>query len=188
MLVGSSLGHRRESPVVRQPGRLAAVRGPVPSGVAPTVSANRPTTVSVFPTSMASSMSALRAGTRRQIESQIEGGGRVGEGPDRDEVGTGHRQRGALSRVTPPDTSTSNPAACTPGTQAATSSGAMLSSMITVAPAATASATCSTRSHSTSTMRPGQSLRALSTASAMVVPARWLSLIMTASERLPRWL
>ncbi len=64
----------------------------------------------------------------------------------------------------------------------------MLSHMTSVAPASSASATCSMRSHSTSTMRPGQRSRALCTASLMERLPKWLSLMRTPSERLPRWL
>ena len=56
-----------------------------------------------------------------------------------------------------------------------------------VAPARTASSTCSGRSHSTSTIRPGHRARARATAWAMPMPARWLSFTSTPSERLPRW-
>ncbi len=61
---------------------------------------------------------------------------------------------GAASRSTPPDTSTSvsTPSARRRETHPATRSRDMLSSMITVAPAATASSTWDRWSHSTSTM------------------------------------
>ena len=63
----------------------------------------------------------------------------------------------------------------------------MLSSSTAEAPASTASATCSIRSHSTSTIRPGHHRRARATASAMPRPPRWLSFTSTASDRLARW-
>ena len=66
--------------------------------------------------------------------------------------------------------------------------GSMLSSSTASAPARAASATWSSGSHSISTMRPGHSARARRTASVMLVPARWLSLTSTASERPARWL
>ena len=56
-----------------------------------------------------------------------------------------------------------------------------------VAPAVIASCTCSARSHSTSTVRPGQRACARRTASVMPRPARWLSLTSTNSESVPRW-
>ena len=79
-----------------------------------------------------------------------------------------------MARSTPPDTSTRRRRPRRPGaaaTHSATWSGAMLSSMTTVAPAATASSTWSRRSHSTSTMRPGHRCRARSTASVIDSPA-----------------
>src|SRR5579872_740010 len=96
-----------------------------------------------------------------------------------------------VSSVTPPDASTSTsdargwPETCR--TASARSAGVKLSQSTTVAPASTASLTWSIRSHSTSTMRPGQRSRAAFTAAAMPVPPRWLSFTSTASERLPRW-
>ena len=66
--------------------------------------------------------------------------------------------------------------------------GSMLSSSTASAPARAASATWSRASHSISTIRPGHRARARRTASAMLVPARWLSLTRTASDRPARWL
>src|SRR5579875_2871570 len=94
----------------------------------------------------------------------------------------------------PPEASTSTaparPRGCsrTMRTQWARVSGAMLSHRTKVAPAATAASTCSGRSHSTSTIRPGHRRRAAATASAMLAWPRWLSFTSTPSERLPRWL
>ena len=63
----------------------------------------------------------------------------------------------------------------------------MLSRSTADAPASTASATCSGRSHSTSTMRPGHHRRASATASAMPSRPRWLSFTSTASDSPARW-
>ena len=72
-------------------------------------------------------------------------------------------------------------------THARTASGVMLSSSTMVAPAAIASCTCSARSHSTSTVRPGQRACPRRTASVIPRPARWLSFTSTNSESEPRW-
>src|SRR3954452_1321231 len=90
----------------------------------------------------------------------------------------------------PPETSTRKPAGAVvraSDTQALTRSGVMLSSRTIVAPAAMASCTCSARSHSTSTVRPGQRACARRTASVMPSPARWLSFTRTNSDSEPRW-
>ena len=101
VLVGGALGHGGQAPVVGQTGGFTAVPGPGAAGrVVAGSSANRPTTVSVFPTSMASSTVSPFPGG--QIESEVEHGGGVGERPHRDEVGAGGGQRGAMARSTPP--------------------------------------------------------------------------------------
>ncbi len=91
-----------------------------------------------------------------------------------------------VARVTPPDTSVRmGPGASRWATPMASTTvpGSMLSSSTASAPARAASATCSSESHSISTPRPGHRARARATASVMLMPARWLSLTSTASER-----
>ena len=77
---------------------------------------------------------------------------------------------------------------CATAIASTTVPGSMLSRSTASAPARAAWATWSRASHSISTIRPGHSARARLTASAMLVPARWLSFTRTASERPERWL
>ena len=65
---------------------------PVAAGVGRVVGEQARSTVSVLPTSMASSTvspSPRRSLPARQVEPEVEHRGRVGQGPDRDEVGAG---------------------------------------------------------------------------------------------------
>ena len=93
----------------------------------------------------------------------------------------------SVSTDTLPDTSTGNRPS-TIFTHSATCSGVMLSSNTRSAPASMAVLTWSRWSHSTCTLSPGQRSRARATACGIDRPARWLSLMSTLSERLPRWL
>ncbi len=96
-----------------------------------------------------------------------------------------------VASVTPPDTSVRmGPGAsmCATAMASTTVPGSMLSSSTASAPARAASATWSSASHSISTIRPGHSARDRLTASAMLVPARWLSFTRTASDSPERWL
>ncbi len=63
----------------------------------------------------------------------------------------------------------------------------MLSRSTADAPASTASDTCSGRSHSTSTIRPGHDRLAAATASVIPSRPRWLSFTSTASDNPARW-
>ena len=162
MLVGGPVGHGGQAPVVGQAGRLGAVAGHRSSTGAVGSSAKRPTTVSVLPTSMASSMvspfrSVPAAGSRGRGRGRAPGpSGSSAPTDSRSAPAAGQRRARSPGHPAGHLDQGGDPGARTHGpTHSATCSGPMLSSMTTVAPAATASATWSSRSHSTSTMRPG---------------------------------
>ena len=120
---------------------------------------NRPMTVWVFPVSIASSIGiSPRSRVRRpeRCRGRCRARRAVRERTDRDEVGAGRRvvadglERDAARHLE--RHRDRRPRA----TASRTSSGSMLSSRIRSAPAATASCTWSSVSHSTSTIRPGQ--------------------------------
>ena len=127
-----------------------------------------------------------------QVEPEVEHRGRVGQRADRDPVrpgggvGADGGQRHAAGHLGE-DRARTRPGG-PPRSPRPPVPGSMLSSSTASAPARAASATWSSVSHSISTIRPGHSARARRTASAMLVPARWLSLTSTASDRPARWL
>ncbi len=63
-------------------------------------------TVSVLPTSIASNISELLRAPEK-VEADVESRCRMGEGPDRDQVGSGSRELRRGLELTPPETSTS---------------------------------------------------------------------------------
>src|SRR5262249_41139041 len=149
---------------------------------------NKPITVCVLPASIASSTGQASPSMSRP---------RSSAGADcvialvEIRSGPAAAYSATFSSVTRPETSTRTPGRLLVRTRFPhffTSVGVMLSSMTMPAPAAIASATCSGRSHSTSTVRPGQRSLAECTAFATPRPTRWLSLIRSASDNDARWL
>ena len=127
-----------------------------------------------------------------EVEPEVEHGGRVGQRPDRDAVRPG---RGVGADGVQGDAAGDLGEDAVPARRGGPrrwprprSPGSMLSSSTASAPARAASATCSSASHSISTRARATAARARATASVMLVPARWLSLTSTASERPTRWL
>ena len=94
----------------------------------------------------------------------------------------------AVARVSPPLASSSARPAASRDRRRAVSATAKLSSRIRSAPAASASATCSSVSHSTSSGRPGACARTAAKRPRPTRPRRtWLSLISAASDSDIRW-
>ena len=124
------------------------------------------------------------------VEADVERARRMRERADRDEVGAGFGVRAdSESSVTPPDTSTRHAPSSIFDRLAHFARASCCRACTMSTPASRASVTCSSVSHSTSTMRPGQrAVRALDGLARARRPARWLSLISTASESESRWL
>ena len=134
---------------------------------------------------------AVRCRLSAQVEAEVEHRGRVGEGTGRQQVGTGggqgrgrlegdpagHLDQGVRTRRPAPRRRPRPP-----GPGPCCRAGRRWRRRPPPRPPGPS------RSHSTSTIRPGHWRRARATASAMVAPPRWLSLTSTASDRLPRWL
>ena len=175
-LVGGARGDGGDAPVVQQLARCcrrARRRAP-----------NRPMTVWVLPTSMATS-----TGSALQVEADVEHRCRVGHGADRDPVGARRRVAGDRLEGDPAGDLDGDTAGRRARRRRPTSAGSMLSTQDEVGarppPPPSPGPGCRIPPR---TARPGQRRLASATAASMEIPARWLSLTRMPSESEPRWL